>query len=84
MNQFTYVYIDILKNDITFTLSYSERAFQWREIFLTGLENYVEQSNIIIYGDYRINDHYFCQDCPFKRSINMRVIGESLFQREDK
>ena len=34
------------------------------------------------YGEYIINDNYFCQDSPFKRASDMSVICESLPQRE--
>ena len=60
MDHFSYLFIDIFTNVITFPLQSSTRGFQWREKFPTGLEKYVKQIDTSIYGDYIINDHCFC------------------------
>ena len=57
ISQFPELSTDILTNCITFTLSYSARAFKWRKK-LTGLDKYVNQVDTRIYGDYKITDYF--------------------------
>ena len=84
ISRFPELSIDILTNGITFTLSYSTRAFKQRKKFLNCLEKYVNQIDTRIYGDYTITDHLFFKDSPIKRASDMRVICDHIFQRHHK
>ena len=66
ISQFPKLNIDILKGDITFTLSYGWRDFERRENILTGLDKYMEKTNTRIYGDYTIPKNYFFETVHFK------------------
>ena len=76
--------IDILTNGITFTFSYSIRAFKRRKNVLTCLEKYVNQIDTRRYGDYTITDHLFCKDVPIKIASDMRGICDHIYQRHHK
>ena len=50
---------------ITFPLSYSKRYIQWRELFITYLENDIKEIDTIRYGDYPITS--FFKQNPIER-----------------
>ena len=49
---------------------------------LTNLEKYVKHIDTNRYGDYIINDNYFSKDNSFKIESEMRLICDSIFQRQ--
>ena len=82
ISQFPKLSINILKDVINFSISYSARAFKWRKKGLTGLQKYVNQINTRRYGDYTTNDNYFCEPSPIQIASDMRLICASLFQSQ--
>ena len=84
INRFSELNIDILREGISFNLSYGSIAFKQREKFLTGLDKYVKQINKRTYGDYTITENYFSQDCPFIRATEMRITCNSISERQHK
>ena len=73
--------IYFLTNGITFPLSYSEWAIEWRQYIIPGLNKYVQK---LIQIDMMTTKLliFFSVDYSFKRASDTMVIYEHIFQRQ--
>ena len=73
---------ELSKNGITFPLSESKRAIEWRNINVANLNHYLNQINTKIYNEYKISDQCFQDDGTYKRESDIRVTCERIVQRQ--
>ena len=84
ISRFPELNIDILKEGISFPLLYVSRYCKQIKTVLTNLHKYVNQIDIVTYGDYTITKIYFGQDCSFQRATEMIITCTSIFERQHK
>ena len=67
-------------NGITFPLSKIKQAIERIKDVIHGLNHYVDQINTITHNYYNISDKYFHDDSIYKKSSDMRITCEKMFQ----
>ena len=73
---------NFLKNRITFPPSKSKISIEWRNNVIEGSNYYVDLINTKICNYYKISDLCFHDVIIYKRSRDMRVTCENMFQRQ--
>ena len=71
-----------MRNGITLPILKIKRDIVWIKNAIHSLNNFVDQINTNTYNDYNISDICFNDASIYRKSSDMRVTYENIFQRQ--